>query len=402
MPARRADYLLQFEALFRTPPAAAAKVIPFTDFDVKRDARRQTDGTVSSRAIAAKSDRGDPTAGGNFSSILDLRAAGNWLKALLGAPSVGKAVTTQPVNVTGVSVNYAEADCPVGNGTLSFTFIGTTLAWTPQGGLIGAAINVGAGGNFLLEGGGGGKRISVSVTGAALPGANQADANINVHATLKAHVFPFNLAQRPSFLLERQEKDINKFYRFLGNMLNRLSWDILANDQNFSGDIISAVEVDPVPGAAFDANPTSYAKARACAGSGRIWDGSGVGLGTLVGGTVGFDNQMTPYPVADGLEGYGYIDQGDVMLGGRLQAVFEGDKAYQLARDGVSSRMRLQTTAPVGADTFGIFLDMPQVELVEQMPSRRGKSGLFADLEWKAHQAATDPVIYLVNDVAAF
>lgn len=403
MPARRSQYPFQFEVAFRTAPAPAAKLIPMFDVDVRRDARRQANPVLSARALTGKSDRGDPTFSGSATAPFDLRSAGNWFKALLGAPTVGKAVTSQPVNVTGVSVNYASADCASGNGTLTFTAAGTTATWTPQGGLAGAAVNIGAGGNFTLEADGGGESISISVTAAALPVGDENDADIAVHATLKAHAFPFDLAQRPSFLLGREELDIAKFYRFLGCMLNGLSWNVLANDQTLSLDIIPAIEVDPVPGAAFDADPTSYAAVRACAGGGRIWDGSGSGLGTILGGgEVRFANNMTPYPAADGLDGYGYTDQGDIALSGSIQTLFEGDKAYQLARDGVSTRLRLQSTAPVGADTFGLYLDIPQVELAEAMPARRGKSGLLADLAWMAHQGTHDPVVYLVNDVAAY
>lgn len=40
----------------------------------------------------------------------------------------------------------------LGAGTLTFTFVGTTLAWTTPGGAIGPAVNVGAGGAFELNG----------------------------------------------------------------------------------------------------------------------------------------------------------------------------------------------------------------------------------------------------------
>lgn len=402
MPARRAQGLLQFEVAFRTPPAAAARAFPWSRFDVARDPRRQANPTIKATPLGEKSDKGDPTASGSIASIFDLRSCGNWLKGLLGAPTVGKAVTTQPVNVTGVTVNYAAADCTSGNGTLTFVAVGTTITWTPQGGVAGAPVNIGAGGVFTVEGGGGGKSVNLSVTAGALPVANQNDATINVHATLKAHAFPFNLVDRPSMLIERGELDLAKFYRFLGCKVNTLGWDVLENEQNLAIGIIPAVEVDPVPGVVFDGAPTSYAAVRACSGGGRVWDGSGTGLGTLVACSVGFDNQMTPYPAADGLDGYGVIDEGDIMLSGTLRALFENNKAYDLARAGTSTRMRLQSTALNGADTFGVFIDMPNVELGERMPPREGKSGLFADLTWRAHGGVHAPVVVLVNDVAAY
>src|SRR5262245_38005857 len=119
--ARRWDSIGQFETSYRTPGSAAAKIIPFSTLDGMRDARRQQNNTGSSRPLGNKTDRGDPTYGGSFQSIFELRAMGFFLKALLGNPTTGKAVTTQPVNVTGVSVNYAQSACATGNGTLTYT-----------------------------------------------------------------------------------------------------------------------------------------------------------------------------------------------------------------------------------------------------------------------------------------
>jgi hypothetical protein len=310
--ARRAQLILQKETAIRTAPTpAAAKVIPFTTFGLARDPRRQQNGTISTLPLPNKSDKGDPTAAGPFTAILDLRSVGNWLQLLLGAP----------------------------------TTTGTTL---------------------------------------------------------KTHTFPVNLSDRPSALIERQELDIGKYYRWVGCKLNKLSWDLINNDQTISGELIAAAEVDPVPTAAWDADPTVYAYARACAGGGKITDGAGTTLGTVVGGTIAFDNQMTGYTCADGLEGYGVIDQGDLLISGTLRTVFDGAQAYQLARDGTSTRLKLESSVLVGADKFELIVDIPYAELAERLPPREGKSGLFADLNWNAHNGASQPTITLSNDVTGY
>ena len=72
-----------------------------------------------------------------------------------------------------------------------------------------------------------------------------------------------------------------------------------------------------------------------------------------------------------------------------------------LARAGTSTRLRLESAALNGADTFKLVLDAPTVELTENAPAKTGKSGLFADLQWAVHKG-TDPEIYLVNDVASY
>lgn len=398
-----ARLLMQYETTYRTAPSpAAAKVLPFTTWNVGRNPRRQVNNTVTSTALRAKSDRGDPIAGGNFTSVLELRTLGFWLKLLLGAPTTGKAVTVQPVNVTGVTVNYAESACPTGAGTLTYTHIGTTLTWAAQGQSAGTAVNVSAGGNFTLQSSGANSSINVWVAASALPGANQNDATIAVSGTLKAHAFPHNLTARPSALFELQESDISKYYRTLGGMLNRLSWDVMNQAQDIAGDLIAAYEVDPVPGSAFDASPTSYSQARACSAGGIVSAGGGATIGQVVGGSIEIANNMTGHELADGLEGVGVVTQGELDMKGRIRTVFDGAGAYQMARDGTSSRLRLVSSCPVGSDTFALAVDMPNVEFEEPTRTIEGKSGLFVDMPWMAHAGTQTPTVVLVNDVTAY
>jgi hypothetical protein len=395
--------LLQKETSFRTVGAAAAKLIPFTTWGVQRSPNRQENNTIDASPLPAKRDTGDPSAAGSFESILDLRSIGNWLQLMLGVATVGKAVTNQPTNITGVTVQYAASDCTTGNGTLTFLIAGTTLAWTAPSGTIGTAVNISAGGDFALQSGGGGKTLTVTVTAGSIPAGNQTDSNIAVSATLKAHVFPIDNVIRPSALAEMQNPDVTKYFRWNGVKVNKLSSDVLNNDQNISGDLICGVEVDPVPTAVFDAAPTSYSYARACSAKGRVWDGNGTTLGDLAGGTWSMDNQMTGISYTDGQEGYGTIDQGDLLMSGSLRAVFDGATAWNLARLNTSTRMRIEQSCLVSADTFKLVQDYPSVELDESAPERQGKSGLYVPITWRAHRNGTQlPKVILVNDVASY
>jgi hypothetical protein len=86
---------------------------------------------------------------------------------------------TQPVNITGVVITAVSSNTAEGTGTLAFTFAGLTLTWTPPGGSAGAAVPVGAGGAFVLSGGGPNPpTLGVTVISASLPVANQSDAII--------------------------------------------------------------------------------------------------------------------------------------------------------------------------------------------------------------------------------
>lgn len=305
--------VLQYEDTFRTAPStAAAKVIPYTTWNLGRDPRRQKNETVTDSPLAAKTDAGNPVVPpGPMTSVLDLRTLGYLLKLLLGQP-----VTT-----------------------------GTTL---------------------------------------------------------KTHTFPVNKAIRPSALMEMWHSDISKAYRLLGVKCNKLSWDIMNNDQNIAAELLAAYEVDPVPTSAFDAAPTSVASFRANSGSGVISNGVDGALGQIVSGSIEINNNITPYEVADGTPGYGLMQQGELMFSGTIRAVFDGASAYELARNGTSTRMSLVSAATIGADTFDLTVDMPYVELMEKAVPKQGRSGLFVDLAWKAHSGATLPTVVLRNDVAAF
>ncbi len=396
--------LLQFESTYRTPPSPAAKVIPITMLDLDRNANRQVNKTISSRALGNKTDAGDPIVdGGKFGSIFDLRSIGNWLKAKYGAATVGKAVTNTPTNVTGVTIQYAGSDNTAGAGTLAFLISGTTLSWKTQAGTTGTPVDVSAGGNFTLESGGGGKSLVVTVDPASLPAGNQTDTDIAVSSTLKAHAFPVNLSDRPSMVIEEAHSDASKYYRTIGVKLKKLSFpDFTGNEQDVSGELIGAKQTEET--AVFDGSPTSYTAVRACSGKGVITNGAGSALGIVTGGTLEIADEMNGILGADALEGFALIDQGDLMISGKVRTVWDptATAAYGLARAGTSSRLRLVSGGVSGSDVFQLIHDIPYVEFKERKPAVEGKSGIFADLDWVAHNGASSPIIVLVNDVASY
>jgi len=395
--------LLQREASFRVQPVAAAFRMPFTSYGIGRDPQKVRDPSISSSPLPGKSGLGDAIVAGSIGSILDLRSIGYWLSMLLGVPTPYKAVTKQPTNVTGVTINYAETATTVGAGTLTFTFATKMLTWKAQGdATAGANVNVTSGGTFTLQSGTANHSINVIVSAAALPTVDKTDTDIAVHATLKCHVFPINLLARPSALMELGHMDTGDYYRTLGAKLNKMSYDLTAREQNISLDILAGDETKFAT--VFDGAPTAYAAVRSCGSGGVISDGAATSLGTIVSGSIEIVNNMTGYSLVDGREGHGLIDQGELNIQGKIKTVFESTGAYQLARTSTSTRMRVGSTALVGSDTFGLFWDMPNVELVEKAVPKEGKSGIFCDVDWLCHRDTVGslPLVSLINDVVGY
>lgn len=214
------------------------------------------------------------------------------------------------------------------------------------------------------------------------------------------HTFPMDLTDRPHALFEMGHSDVSKYYRVLDGHVTKLAWDIVAAEQTITADIIGATETEY--GAPFDAAPTSFASFRAVGAGGTISDGAGSTLGTVVGGNIEINSGMTGIMLADGLEGYGLFDLSDLVFSGKLKAVFDGASAYALARANTSTRLKIVSTATIGGSTFTLTVDMPYVELSEPKREVSGKSGLYVEMDWRAHAGATLPTVVLANDVTSY
>lgn len=404
----------QFETSYKVVGAAAALRLPFISCGLARDLRRTDDPSIDNSPLGAKSGCGDaivPPA--QITTISDARTIGFWLKALMGQPLVKKAVTVQPVTVTGVTIHYAGSSTAAGNGTLAWLIAGTTLSWTPPTGTIGTLVNVSAGGRFTIPGGSANTEIVVDVTAGALPAGNVSEATIAVHATLKAHVFPWTLDDRSSALLElgHMKTAQNEFYRYLGAIVSKLSTDITAKEQNLAITAFAAEErsadTTPAVTTVFDAAPTAYDRLRFCGSGGTLNNGINSNFGVVTECSLDLDNQATGLETADGAEGYGHADNGEMVASGKVKLVFRGQNAgniWSLARASTSSRMRVESKVANGADTYRLFHDFPSVEFMPDAIEKSGKTGLFVTANWRAHRniAGTVPMTVLVNDIPSY
>lgn len=199
----------------------------------------------ASRAVEAARG-GNIGVAGSVPIELPLLGIGTMLKHALGSVTTGRHVSQQPTNVTGVVIDYAESSCDAGDGTLAFTVIGTTLAWTANGDTAGTAQDVSAGGTFTLESGTVGNALIVTVTAGSLPSTDQSDADITVSATQYKHIIkrgtlPAGLA------IEKAFTDINQYFVYTGCKISQMSlniansgfvtgsFDVLGKDESASG-----------------------------------------------------------------------------------------------------------------------------------------------------------------------
>ncbi|MBI5178813.1 MAG: hypothetical protein HZA04_06095 [Nitrospinae bacterium] len=111
------------------------------------------------------------TAEGNAQSDPNASIGGNRSGTILKSLSV-----SAPVNITGVAVADASADCGAGTATLTYFNAGKTLAFAAPGDTAGAAVNVTAGGTFELYSATAGKYLIITVTAASLPALDKTDS----------------------------------------------------------------------------------------------------------------------------------------------------------------------------------------------------------------------------------
>lgn len=226
------------------------------------------------------------------------------------------------------------------------------------------------------------------------------------------HVFTLSLTDRLDALIELAltENDAapsTRFHRYLGVLLNALSWNVMEKDQSFETELIGAVEVKPFPVTAFDVTPTArMPTSRACTKGGEVYDGASVAastLGKISKASVRIFNDLEGFALADGLEGYGHVQLGQPMLDGSLSALFENATLMDHALAHTSKGLKLVSKSADGAHS--LKLDCANVEFDRPHIVIPSSKGLIADgIKWRAHHvdAAAAPTITLINATATY
>lgn len=93
---------------------------------------------------------------------------GGAISAAAGGVILSQSITAS--TIAGVTYNDASGNV-AGNGTVTYTTTGTTLQWTPPGGGIGPAINIGTSGVYTIYGADGLAHINITSVSASLAGS---------------------------------------------------------------------------------------------------------------------------------------------------------------------------------------------------------------------------------------
>lgn len=216
------------------------------------------------------------------------------------------------------------------------------------------------------------------------------------------HTFTLNLADRPSALLELGFLSATRYRRWLGCMVNQISWDILGDDQNIEVELLGAVEVDPAPGSVWDASPTVHTKARAARRTAAVYDVQGSStLGKIAECSLQLGNDLDPRILADGQEGPGLVLLGQPTVEGTATVLVEDSTTLlDHARAQTSKPMTITTESLDGAHSLTV--NLPAVEFTEAKDRIQTSRGLVVETTWRAHADVTPPSIVLVNDVEAY
>lgn len=148
---------------------ATGYIVPSAD-----DATHTFAGKADAQADNQSGADGDIQVEGHREGVFEFNASGmtiadvNQDAYIVDDNTVGKSITAQPVNVTGVVLTRISTSRG-GTYQLAFTNTGTTLGW---GG--GSAVDVSGGGDFTLTATDG-SQILATVTAGSLPGADQSD-----------------------------------------------------------------------------------------------------------------------------------------------------------------------------------------------------------------------------------
>lgn len=169
---------------------------------------------ISSLRGTRNSRGGNITAGGSIPFELPTHGIGRLLKHAIGTAVSGR-YATQAAGLTGIATRYVQSTCPTGAGTL--TLSGSNLTWTANGDTAGAAVNVSAAGEYVLQSGTASKAIYITSAGSPSGGT----ATVTVSSSLYKHTIKRG-ALPAGFGIELGYTDIGVYHVATGCRIDKL------------------------------------------------------------------------------------------------------------------------------------------------------------------------------------
>jgi Phage tail tube protein len=357
---------------------------------------------------------GNIDAGGTLVLELSAEQIDKMLKHALGGVSIGRPVSAQPVNITGVVVVRAETTCTTGNGTLAFTAAGQTLTWAAATDTAGAAVAVGAGGTFTLQSNTANRSLTVNVTPGSLPVGNQNDATITVVAAYEKEFSPGDL---PVGLCV--DKDYGSNITGAGRVENLNGVRVGSVTFNFpqKGPMESSFELkganSSLASAALDATPTDLGHTPFSGFNTRIQEG-GAGLGVLTEGSLQIDNGLDEegYTIPGTSDTPGVrksLTEGFAGASGSITAIFQDAALITKAINDTESSLKFTVSRGDGWGTAGnesVIFDLRHLKYERKTPDIDGPAGLKVNLNYKTFRdktlAESGVRIIVRNQVATF
>lgn len=336
------------------PSVPVAQRIYATGCTLSSSQAQLEDDTLYNDRSKSKPDQGNLDVSGGIPMKLAAEDSATLLKHALGVVATYRPVVDTTTNVTGVVLNRAESTCPTGDGTLSFTAVGTTLSWTANGDTAGAAVDVSAGGDFTLQSGTAGAALFVTVTALSLPVTDKSDADITVAAAYEHH---FTVGDLPLGLTIERDYGSNitgsgRFERFHGCRVGSMALNFPQNDY-VSAEFQFMGASSTLDSALLDAAPNDNGHTSFGTASITTMEEGGSAITAIGEMSVTLDNGLDETSFALGSNARSELPEGMASISGSISGMFRDAALLTKAINNTTTSLRNVLTRGTGDGTAG-------------------------------------------------
>lgn len=378
------------------PGAPAGIILPVTSFALASSQGRLDSATIAGSRARTRPALGNIDAAGAIGVEVAAESIGLLLKHALGSVTTGRPVEA-PTNVTGVSVVRASSATTPGDGTLSYTAVGTTLDWAAPGDTAGSGVDVSAGGSFTLTSNNGTDTLAVTVTAGSLPGGDQSDT-LTVYS---AYQHSIAIAESlPTGLHVEKNHGANiagsgRYERFAGVRVNGATFTFPQEgyvtaefDMKGAGSSLAAAALDATP---TDNGHTSFSGFSIAA----INEG-GSPLAVVTQASIALANELDDSVYVIGGAGTrAALPEGFATVTGTLTALFDGPALLEKAINDTASSLDVTLQRGTGDGTDGneyIQFSVPHLVYERASPPIEGPAGLLVEMNYKAYKDSSMPL----------